>query len=166
MFPVPTAVPILSDPVIAVHSLAALLALLAGPLALLRRSRDWLHRLAGRVWVLAMVVAAASSFGIHAFRLIGPFSPIHLLSLLVLWMLWRGIAAVRARRLVEHGRVMTQVYVYGMLTPAAFTLLPGRRMHAALLEGTGWPGFAVAGIVLAGVAVLLWRVQPAALRAT
>ena len=147
-------------PLIALHASFATLALVLGPVALLRRRRDRWHRLAGRVWVLAMALAALTSFGIQQFRVIGPFSPIHLLSALVLVMLWRGVAAARAGRMVEHGRIMVQMQVQALMLPAAFTLLPGRRMHALLLGDTGWAGFAVAAAVMALLALAIWRRQP------
>jgi uncharacterized membrane protein len=159
MSPIPPVFPF-DHPVLALHILCATLALGLGPVALLRRRRDRWHRLAGRVWVLAMALTSLSSFGIQTYRLIGPFSPIHLLSVLVLVSLWRGVAAARAGRMVEHGRIMVQMQVQALILPAAFTLVPGRQMHDMVLAGSGWAGFAVAAVVMAVLAVMIWRRQP------
>ena len=66
-----------TDPVIQLHIASALLALLLGPIALYRTRRDSLHRWTGYLWVGAMFTVALSSFWIHHFGVIGPFSPIH-----------------------------------------------------------------------------------------
>ena len=149
-----------SAPLIQIHTVAALLAFVLGPVVILRRRRDRLHRLMGYVWVTAMVVTALTALGIFEIRLIGPFSPIHALSLLVAVNLWRGVRAIRAGRVVEHGRMMAQLYIWSMGVAGLFTLLPGRRMHLVLLDGTGWIGFGVAACLFALGAVVLWRAQP------
>jgi len=151
-----------AGPVIAAHAVAAVLSALLGPVAILRRRRDRLHRWAGYGWVTAMGVTAATALWINEIRLLGPFSPIHLLVGLVAVNLWRGIAAARAGRMVEHGRTMAQLYIWTIGVAGAFTLLPGRRMNAALFGGDSWAGFALGALALAGVAVLVWRAQPGA----
>ena len=77
-----------------------------------------------------MALVALSSFGIHEFRLLGPFSPIHLLSILVLYSLWKGVAHVKRGNIDAHRRLMISLYLYAMLLTGALTLLPGRMMHA------------------------------------
>ena len=42
-----------------------------------------------------MVIVAFSGFFIHVLKLVGPFSPIHLLSVLTLTSLWYAIRAAR-----------------------------------------------------------------------
>ena len=149
-----------SGALIATHALTACAALLLGPIALLRRRRDRLHRWTGYAWVGLMVVAALTALGIRENPVIGPFSPIHLLIGLVLVNLWRGIAAARAGRMVDHGRTMAQLYIFALVVPLAFTLLPWRRMNHVLFGGDSWLGFGLAALALAGLAVALWRAQP------
>lgn len=154
-------IPILqSSPVIVIHTAAALVAFLAGPVAILRRRRDIWHKAAGWLWVGAMLITALTGLMIFEIRLIGPFSPIHALCLLVLLMLWRGVAAIRAGRRIEHGRTMVQMHLYGMGIAGLFTMLPGRRMNAVLFGGDSWAGFAIAALAFAALAVWLWRAQP------
>jgi uncharacterized membrane protein len=48
------------------------------------------HRTIGWIWVLLMFAVAISSFWIHEIRLVGPFSPIHLLSIFApIMLVWR-----------------------------------------------------------------------------
>ncbi len=149
-----------SAPLIQFHTIAALIAFVLGPVAILRRRRDRLHRVIGYSWVTAMAVAAATALGISELRMIGPVSPIHGLSLLVGVVLWRGLRAIRAGRVVDHGRMMAQLYIWSMGVAGLFTLLPGRRMHLVLLDGTGWAGFGAAACLFGLGALLLWRAQP------
>jgi len=165
MTPAPALAPLLADgPLIALHAGAAVVALLAGPVVLLRPRRDRVHRGAGWVWIVAMAVTSVTAMGIFEIRLVGPFSPIHLLPLLVAAMIWRAVVAIRVGRRVAHGRIMTQLYIWSLLVAGAFTLLPGRRMNAVLFGGDSWPGFLAAAAVMAVLAVVLWRAQPTVAR--
>ncbi len=150
-----------SGPIIAIHSVAALTAFVAGPVAVLRRRRDLIHKTAGYVWVVAMLLTALTGLGIFEIRLIGPFSPIHLLPLLVFWMVWHGVTAIRAGRVVDHGRTMVQLHLWSMGVAGLFTLLPGRRMNMVLFGGESWAGFAISAALFAVFARWLWNAQPA-----
>jgi uncharacterized membrane protein len=125
-----TLAPLLSaSPVIQAHAYAALL---AGGLSLhqfFARPGTLSHRTLGYVWVTLMALVALSSFWIHDIRLVGLFSPIHLLSLFVLANLVRAMVAVRAGRITEHRKTMRGLALYGLLGAGLFTLWPGRLMH-------------------------------------
>ncbi len=151
---------LMSTPIIQAHTLAACVAFVLGPIALLRRSRDRIHRLAGYGWVIAMALTALTALGIFELRVIGPLSPIHGLSGLVAVMLWLGLRDIRAGRVVAHGRRMVQLHIWTMGIAGLFTLLPGRRMSQVLLSETGWPGFAAAALIFALGAGIMWRAQP------
>ena len=105
----------------------AVLAVAVGALQITLRKGTAMHRLFGWCWV---VLVALSSFGIHEFRLFGPFSPIHLLSILVLYSLWKGVAHVQRGNIDGHQRAMISLYLYAMVLTGALTLLPGRVMRA------------------------------------
>lgn len=140
-----------------IHVAAAVPAVLLGPVAIWRRKRDLVHRLAGRAWVLSMLVLAGSSFLITEARHLGPFSVIHLLSILTLVGLWQGIAAIRRGDVATHQRSMRALYLQALILAGVFTFLPGRRMSALFFEGTEGPGFFLAA-GLGGLAVLaIWR---------
>ena len=77
--------PLLSAPrPIPWHAFAAFAALAVGGAQLALPKGTMRHRALGYAWVALMLVIAISSFWIQQIRLVGPFSPIHLLSILVL----------------------------------------------------------------------------------
>lgn len=125
---------LLFRPEIAVHVAAATLSLVLGAFVLLGRKGTPAHRLAGRVWVLAMVTTAAGSFLIEAQVLgvrtpLGTFGPIHLLSALLLRLLWRAIAYARDGEIALHRRYMTRAFS-ALLVAGLFTLTPDRTLGA------------------------------------
>ena len=118
-----------AGPVILLHSLAALLGLLLGILQLTLSKGTSLHRVVGYIWVTLLGAVALSSFWIHDLRLIGPFSPIHLLSIYTLINLFRSINAARRGNIAAHARAMRSIFFLALIGAGAFTLLPGRIMH-------------------------------------
>ena len=139
--------PVLFAPThVQVHIAAASLAVLIGPLAIFRRRRDRLHRAAGYAWVAAMTVTAVSSFWITSFGVIGPFSPIHVLSVFVLWSLGQGIAAVRRGDIAAHRGAMEGLYWRALLLAGALTFLPGRALNRAVFGEAEMLGYLVAGM--------------------
>jgi uncharacterized membrane protein len=105
------------------HLLSVIPALPLGAFVLLRRKGDALHRLLGRTWGMLMMMAALSSFGLHGMT--GSFSPIHLLSVLVIVMIPRGIVQAVRHNIAGHRRTMSLTYL-GLAVAGLFTLLPGR----------------------------------------
>lgn len=124
------------QPAVAIHVIAATLALALGAFVLATRKGTPAHRLAGRAWVLAMAVTAAGSFAIDAQVLpvrtpLGAFGPIHLASAYVLWTLGRAIVAIRRGDVQLHRSAMSGSFV-GLAVAGLFTLLPGRTLGAWL----------------------------------
>jgi uncharacterized membrane protein len=117
---------------IQIHAAAAVAALLLGfgQFALTRGSNP--HRWAGWGWVTLMAVTAVSSFFIHEIRLVGAWSPIHLLSVFTLVMLGVAVHAARTRAIRRHRNTMISLFLLALIGAGAFTLLPGRIMHAVL----------------------------------
>lgn len=120
---------------IQIHTVLALaaVALTVGIFALHKGSP--LHRVMGWAWVLMMAVVALTSFWIHELRVIGPFSPIHLLSLVTLWTLIQSVRAARSHRVNAHKRRMKALVFGALIVAGAFTFFPGRIMHAVVLGG-------------------------------
>jgi uncharacterized membrane protein len=86
----------------------------------------------GYAWVALMLVIAISSFWIRQIRLIGPFSPIHLLSILVLITVPLAVWHAHHHHVARHRRMMVALYVFALVGAGIFTLLPGRIMHAVV----------------------------------
>ncbi|MEO0865967.1 MAG: DUF2306 domain-containing protein [Pseudomonadota bacterium] len=152
-----------ADPIVQFHVVCALFALVLGPVALYRRRRDRVHKLLGYSWVCAIAGVALSSFGIHSFAVIGPFSPIHALSLFTLWSLYEGLRLIRSGRVIGHRIVMRNLYWYGLCVAGLFNFLPGRTMNKVLLGGQDGLGYVVTGIGLVLILLAVLRGRRAAL---
>ena len=128
-----TLAPLLAAPaVIQVHAFAALAAFALGAVQFAAPKGTIPHRVFGWSWAGLMLAVIVSSFFIHTIRLVGPFSPIHLLSVFTLAML--PLAVLRARRhdVRKHQRAMTSLFVGALVIAGIFTLMPGRIMHAVV----------------------------------
>ena len=119
--------------IITLHALAALAGLLLGLSQLTLRKGGRRHRSIGYVWISLMVSVAVSSFWIHGFRSFGPFSLIHVLSLLTLVALAFGVRAARVGNMAAHRWSMRTLFFGALVIAGAFTLLPGRVMHAVVM---------------------------------
>ena len=119
-------------PVIQLHAFAAFAAFVLGAVQFAAPKGTLPHRTIGWIWVTLMVVIAASSFLIHELRIIGPFSPIHLLSIFTLVTVPLAVFAARRHQVERHRRAMTGIFVGALVIAGLFTLLPGRIMHAVV----------------------------------
>ena len=93
------------------------------------------HRTLGWIWVLLMAAVAISSFWIHQIRLVGPWGPIHLLSIFVLAMLPLAVWRAHTHRVADHRRIMILMFSGALVVAGLFTLLPGRIMHTVVFGG-------------------------------
>lgn len=143
---------------IQIHVAFAVISIPLGAFVVLRRRRDRLHRACGYGWTGAMAMVALSSFWIHDFPVIGPFSPIHLFAVWTLWSLWIGIRHAVNGRSYAHSQVFRSLYWYGLLVAGTFNFLPGRRMNQ-IVFGTapdlGLWFIGAVGVLMAGI--YLWR---------
>jgi uncharacterized membrane protein len=125
--------PLLSaPPPIPWHAFAALAALVIGGAQLALPKGTARHRVMGYAWAALMLVIAISSFWIQQIRLIGPLSPIHILSIIVLITVPLAVWHAHMHRVAKHRRVMISLYVFALIGAGVFTLLPGRIMHAVV----------------------------------
>ena len=88
------------------------------------------HRSVGVIWVLLMLTVAISSFWIHEIRLVGPWSPIHLISIFTLVMLPLGVWRAHTHRVTAHKWTMISIFIGGQVIAGVFTFVPGRIMNA------------------------------------
>ena len=116
--------------VVLVHAFAAMAAFALGLVQLTAPKGTLPHRTIGWIWVMLMTGIAVSSFWIHDIRMVGPFSPIHLLSIFTLVMLPLAVMHARRHRVEHHRQAMTWIFIGALIIAGLFTLLPGRVMHA------------------------------------
>ncbi len=119
-------------PAIPLHAFAAMAAFVLGSIQLAAPKGTLPHRTLGWIWVILMLVVAGSSFWIHQIRLLGPWSPIHLLSVFSPVMLVVGMTAARSHNVRSHKFTMIGIFFGALLIAGLFTLMPGRIMHAVI----------------------------------
>jgi uncharacterized membrane protein len=119
-------------PPIPLHAIAAMAAFVLGAVQLAAPKGTLPHRTLGWIWVPLMALVAASSFWIHQIRLLGPWSPIHLLSIFTLVMLPLGVWRAHRHDVSAHRKTMISLFVGALVIAGAFTLVPGRIMHAVV----------------------------------
>lgn len=128
-----TLAPLFDAPVvIQIHALAAIAAFAVGIVQLAAPKGTIPHRLIGWSWAGLMLSVAVSSLFIHTIRLWGPWSPIHLLSLLVLVTLPLAVWHARRHDVRRHRQAMLALFTGALVIAGVFTLLPGRIMHAVV----------------------------------
>src|SRR4030088_285510 len=119
-------------PQIPLHAFAAMTAFALGIVQFAAPKGTLPHRTIGWLWVGLMASVAVSSFWIHQIRLIGPWSPIHLLSIFTLIMLPLAVWRSPNQRVADHRRIMILIFSGALVIAGLFTLLPGRIMHTVV----------------------------------
>lgn len=120
---------------IQLHAFTAITAFVLGVVQLVGVKGTTLHRALGYIWVVLMLVIAISSFWIHGMRQFGPYSLIHLLSIMVLVMLPAGVYFARVHRVRGHKLTMLGLFSGALVIAGLFTFVPGRLMHQVLFGG-------------------------------
>ena len=125
--------PLLEAPgTIPLHAFAAIAAFVLGIVQFAAPKGTLPHRTIGWIWVVLMAAVAISSLWIHEIRLVGPFSPIHILSIFVPVMLVLAVLHARRHNVGSHKKAMTSIFFGALIIAGAFTFLPGRIMHAVV----------------------------------
>jgi uncharacterized membrane protein len=119
-------------PAIPLHAFAAMAAFALGLVQFAAPKGTLPHRTVGWIWVALMALVAASSFWIHQMRMLGPFGPIHLLSIFVLVMLPLAVWKAHLHQVGAHQRIMISMFLGALVIAGLFTLVPGRIMHAVV----------------------------------
>ena len=109
----------------AIHLAAVVPAMVIGVVQLARSKGSRSHKLLGWIWVLTMIVAAASSFWIMEIRKGAGFSIIHLLSLWVLVSLGAAIWNIRRGNVRAHKGFMVGTLI-GLAGAGVGAVMPGR----------------------------------------
>src|ERR1700720_3426009 len=97
-------------PAIPLHAFAAMGAFVLGLVQFAAPKGTLPHRTIGWIWVGLMAAVAISSFWIHQIRLVGPWSPIHLLSIFVLVMLPLAVWKAHSHRVSAHRLAMIMLF--------------------------------------------------------
>ncbi len=121
--------------VVQVHAFAAIAAFLLGIVQLAGPKGTAPHRALGYVWVGLMLVIAIVSFAIRGIAPDGGMSPIHALSALVLVVVPLSALAAHRGNVRHHKYAMISVFIGALVIAGAFTLVPGRIMHAVAFGG-------------------------------
>src|SRR5262245_3278876 len=124
-----------AEPVIQIHAFAAMGAFALGLIQFAAPKGTLPHRTIGWIWVALMAMIALSSFFIHEIKLVGPFSPIHLLTIFTLVMLPLAVLHARRHNVKRHRGAMISIFVGALVIAGAFTFVPGRIMHAVVFGG-------------------------------
>jgi uncharacterized membrane protein len=115
----------------AVHLAAIVPAVVIGVMQLAAPKGTRPHKLLGWIWVLAMAVAALSSFWIMEIRKGAGWSVIHLLSVWVLIALSLAIWSIRRGNVRAHKRYMVGTLL-GLAGAGIGAVMPGRFLSQLL----------------------------------
>jgi|SRR5918994_23065 uncharacterized membrane protein len=123
--------PLLNAPLaIQAHAFAAMAAFVLGLVQFAAPKGTLPHRTVGFIWLALMLTVALSSFWIHEIRLVGLWSPIHLISIYVLIMIPVAVTLAHRHNVRGHARTVISMFIGGLVIAGLFTFVPGRIMHA------------------------------------
>lgn len=132
------------------HVVAALFALAIGPIQILRRRRDRVHRTMGYLWVAAMYYVCFSSFWIVT---AGHFTWLHGLSAFTIITVTLGLVSAIRRNIKAHLGNMIGSYI-GIAVAFVFAVaVPGRAIPRLLAEDPATALY-VGALVMLGVGVV------------
>src|SRR3990170_8711696 len=97
-------------PEVQVHAFAAIAAFFLGVVQFSAPKGTLPHRTLGWIWVVLMLLISASSFLIHGIRMWGPWSPIHILSVVAPIMLVIAVLFARRHRVRAHKITMISIF--------------------------------------------------------
>lgn len=127
-----------APPVVGAHAAAALAAFVLGLAQFALPKGTPRHRATGWAWVALMAGVSLSSFSIRVLRH-GGFSFVHIISGFTLIMLPVAVLHARRHRVARHGWAMTGLFLGALVIAGAFTLVPGRIMHAVVFGALPTP---------------------------
>jgi len=119
-------------PAIPLHAFAAMGAFVLGLVQFAAPKGTLPHRTIGFIWVGLMLAVAGSSFWINYLRWVGPWGPIHLLSLFALVMVPLAVWKAHTHQVAAHRRIMISLFAGALLIAGLLALLPGRLMHKVI----------------------------------
>ncbi len=144
---------------IQLHMVTALMCLFLGAYMFWGKKGNRTHKILGWCWMILMLITATSAAFIHGFKLIGPFSPIHIFVPITFWGVYEGVVYARRKNIKAHRGAMRSMYWAALCIPFAFALMPGRLLsHFFGTVELEWiPMSLVALIVLSVGAYYRWE---------
>jgi uncharacterized membrane protein len=124
-----------ASPAIQIHAFAAMAAVVIGIVQFVRRKGTFSHRTFGWIWAVLMLTIAVTSFWISEIKLWGPWSPIHLLSIFVLFNVPFAVWLARKHNVRAHRGWMIGIFAGALVIAGIFTFVPGRIMHGVIFGG-------------------------------
>lgn len=121
-----------ASPVVQAHLAAAVAALLLGAVLMGAVKGRRTHRLLGWTWAGLMLAVAGTSLFIDGFSN-GGFGPIHALSGLVLMLTPLAVLAARRHAVNRHRRMMSGLFLGGLVIAGLFAFAPGRLLWRVFL---------------------------------
>jgi uncharacterized membrane protein len=121
---------------IQIHLGFAVGALVVGTIQLLNKKGTIQHQILGRVWVVMIAIICLTSFWIKRLMpndFFWGYSPIHLLSISVLFQITLGVYFARVGNIESHKKWMTYTYIGGLIIAGAFTFYPGRLLYRVFI---------------------------------
>jgi uncharacterized membrane protein len=116
-----------------IHLAAVMIAVPLAVLQLALSKGNMRHRTFGYVWATAMLLAAVSSFWISSMPMLGPFGPIHILSVITLIGVPQAIFAARRGNIRAHKLAVFQLCGFALLGAGSFAVFtPGRILHSLI----------------------------------
>ena len=115
---------------IKLHLALALVAIFLGGYQLASIKGTPRHKSTGKMWALLVALVAITGFFIHELQVWGKWSPIHLLSVLVLVLLPIGVMAARSGNITRHRKMMIFLYFAALIGAGLVNFYPGRLLHA------------------------------------
>jgi uncharacterized membrane protein len=93
------------------------------------RKGDARHKMAGRIWAMAMMITAVVSLWLRSDD--GSMSPIHIFSFVTMFSIPMGIYYAKVGNIAAHRSAMFGPYV-GLAIAGMFAFLPGRLLGSLI----------------------------------
>ena len=119
------------------HLATVIPAFFIGTLLMLIKKGTKLHKGAGRVYMILMLVTAAITLFMPAHvgaRILNHFGFIHLFSFLTIYSVPRAYFAIKKGDVKTHKRSMIGLYIGAIIIAGGFTFTPGRYMYQLFFE--------------------------------
>ena len=145
-----------ADPVIELHIICGVTALIVGPFALYGKRRGALHGAIGYFWVFSMLLLAGTSFFTEGLAVFGRFGPIHLLSLFAIWSVFEAMRQIYLGNSALHRRIMHNLYWYGLVIAGLVNFLLGRVTNRVFL-GDSQANYGFGVIALGIICLFVWH---------